>query len=239
MSLLTRKNGSGAAGALGRGRQQSSEAAPPAKTAGVVIKQRADEAAAIAVPLAKNAGVVIRQRADGAAAIAVPLAKNAGVVLKQRADEAAAKAVPLAKNAGVVVKQRADDAAAWAAPHVNDARAWAAPRVEQAGVAVEAKIAPQVSDMLTKAARQLDPVPKAPEKRSHARLAGGIALLAAVASALAAAALVRKRLRSADNAEPDEAAAADAPGTAGQPDAAADADASQAEVNGQVRTRTP
>ena len=217
MSLLTRKNGSGAAGALGRGRQQSSEAAPPAKTAGVVIKQRADEAAAIAVPLAKNAGVVIRQRADGAAA----------------------KAVPLAKNAGVVVKQRADDAAAWAAPHVNDARAWAAPRVEQAGVAVEAKIAPQVSDMLVKAARQLDPVPKAPKKRSHARLAGGIALLAAVASALAAAALVRKRLRSAGSAEPDEAAAADQPGAADQPDAAANADASQAEVNGQVRTRTP
>ena len=151
MSLQTRKNGSGAAGALGRGRQQSSEAAPPAKTAGVVLKQRADEAAAIAVPLAKNAGVVIKQRADGAAAIAVPLAKNAGVVLKQRAD----------------------DAAAWAAPYVNDARALAAPRVEQAGVAVEAKIAPQVSDILTKAARQLDPVPKAPEKRSHARLARG------------------------------------------------------------------
>src|SRR6202167_5647163 len=152
MSLLTKKNGSGAAGARRRARQQASRA----------------------VPLAKNAGVTVKQRADEAASRAVPLAKNAGVTVKQVADEAAARAVPLAKNAGVAVKQRADEAAAWAAPHVHDARAWAAPRVERTGTAVQEKLAPQVSDMLTKAARQLDPTPA---KRRRSKLASGIALL--------------------------------------------------------------
>ena len=106
------------------------------------------------------------------------------------ADDAAARAVPLAKNAGAAVRQRADDAAAWAGPHVQDARAWAAPHVEQAGIAVQEKLAPQVSDMLTKAARQLDPAPKS---RRRSRLAAAVALLAAAASAAAVVALLRRR----------------------------------------------
>ena len=212
MSLLTRKNGSGAAGAGRRARQQASRA----------------------VPLAKNARVAVKQRADEAAARAVPLAKNAGVAVRQRADEAAAKAVPLAKNAGVAVKQRADEAAAWAAPHVQDARAWAAPHVEQAGIAVQEKLAPQVSDMLTKAARQLDPAPKT---RRRSPLAAGIALLAAAASAVAVIALLRRRARPADAGGPGESAATDEPGTADEASAAAGPDdATQADVNGQVRT---
>jgi hypothetical protein len=212
MSLLTRKNGSGAAGARGRARQQASRA----------------------VPLAKNAGVAVKQRADDAAARAVPLAKNAGVAVKQRADDAASKAVPLAKNAGVAVKQRADDAAAWATPHVNDARAWAAPRVERTGNAVQEKLAPQVSDLLTKAARQLDPEPK-PRRRSP--LAAGIALLAAAASALAVVALLRRRAKPAGDDGRDETAETDLPGEAGQPSAAAEAaEVTPADVNGQVRT---
>src|ERR1022692_1167203 len=148
MSLLTRKNGSGAAEAGRRARQQASRA--------------------------------------------VPVAKNAGVAVRQRADDAAAKAMPLAKNAGAAVRQRADDAAAWAGPHVQDARAWAAPHVEQAGIAVQEKLAPQVSDMLTKAARQLDPAPKS---RRRSPLAVAAALLAAAASAAAVVALLRRRAR--------------------------------------------
>src|ERR1022692_989084 len=143
MSLLTRKNGSGAAEAGRRARQQASRA--------------------------------------------VPVAKNAGAAVRQRADDAAAKAMPLAKNAGVAVRQRADDAAAWAGPHVQDARAWAAPHVEQAGIAVQEKLAPQVSDMLTKAARQLDPAPK---RRRRSPLAAAVALLAAAASAAAVGAQI-------------------------------------------------
>ena len=175
MSLLTRKNGSGAAGAGRRARQQASRA--------------------------------------------VPVAKNAGVAVKQRADDAAAKAMPLAKNAGAAVRQRADDAAAWAGPHVQDARAWAAPHVEQAGIAVQEKLAPQVSDMLTKAARQLDPAPKT---RRRSRLAAGIAVLAAAASALAVVALLRRRARPAETGPADEGAAADAPGTDDQASAVTD-----------------
>jgi len=189
MSLRTRNNGSGVAGARGRARQQASRAAP--------------------------------------------LAKNAGEAVKQRADEAAAWAAPLAKNAGVAVKQRADEAAAWATPHVRDARAWAAPRVERTGTAVQEKLAPQVSDMLTRAARQLDPAPK-PARRS--RLATGIALLAAAASALAAAALLRRRLTPADADTVGETAAS---GQASADQASADqasAAADAADVNGQVHT---
>ena len=190
MSLLTRKNGSGAAGAGRRARQQASRA--------------------------------------------VPVAKNAGVAGRQRADDAAAKAMPLAKNAGAAVRQRADDAAAWAGPHVQDARAWAAPHVEQAGIAVQEKLAPQVSDMLTKAARQLDPAPKT---RRRSRLAGAVALLAAAASALAVVALLRRRARPAETGPAGEGAAADAPGTDDQASAVTDtADATPADVNGQVRT---
>jgi hypothetical protein len=186
------------------------------------------------VPVAKNAGVAVRQRADDAAAKAMPLAKNAGAAVRQRADDAAAKAMPLAKNAGAAVRQRADDAAAWAGPHVQDARAWAAPHVEQAGIAVQEKLAPQVSDMLTKAARQLDPAPKT---RRRSRLAAGIAVLAAAASALAVVALLRRRARPAETGPADEGAAADAPGTDDQASAVTDtADATPADVNGQVRT---
>ena len=43
---------------------------------------------------------------------------------------------------------------------------------EQAGIAVQEKLAPQVSDMLTKAARQLDPAPKT---RRRSPLAAAVA----------------------------------------------------------------
>ena len=151
----------------------------------------------------------------------------------RRARQQASRAVPVAKNAGAAVRQRADDAAAWAGPHVQDARAWAAPHVEQAGIAVQEKLAPQVSDMLTKAARQLDPAPK---KRRRSPLAAAVALLAAAASAAAVVALLRRRARPAEADPAGEGAATGAPGTADQASAAADtADAAQADVNGQVR----
>ena len=152
----------------------------------------------------------------------------------RRARQQASRAVPVAKNAGAAVRQRADDAAAWAGPHVQDARAWAAPHVEQAGIAVQEKLAPQVSDMLTKAARQLDPAPKS---RRRSPLAAEVALLAAAASAAAVVALLRRRARPADTGPEPESAATGAPGTDDQATVAADtADATQADVNGQVRT---
>jgi hypothetical protein len=115
---------------------------------------------------------------------------------------------------------------------VNDARAWATPQLERTGNAVQEKLAPQVSDLLTKAARQLDPAPK---KRRRSPLAAGIALLAAAASALAVAALLRRRVKPAGRGGADESAAADLPATGDQAAGAADAADAQAEVNGQVR----
>jgi hypothetical protein len=198
MSHMTRKNGSGVAGAGRRARKK----------------------AASAVPLAKDAGATVKERA-------VPLAKNAGVTVKERA-------VPLAKNAGVTVKERAGDVAAWASPHVREARAWAAPHVEATGTAVQEKIAPQVSDILTRAARQLDP---APVRRRRSRLARGIVLLAAAASAVAVLALVRRQLPrpgcGGADAEVTDPVSGSGDQASGPDD---DETAAHADVNGQVRT---
>lgn len=119
---------------------------------------------------------------------------------KQRALDAAAQVVPKAKSAGLVAKSSAEDAVAWAtphvqdardwvAPHVTDARAWAAPNVEQAGVAVRDKIAPVVSAALVEAAHRLD---VAPRRRRWPRVLAGIALVAAVGTAIGAVVLRRR-----------------------------------------------
>ena len=110
----------------------------------------------------------------------------------------AKNAVPMAKNAGVTARQSAEDAVAWATPRMKDARAWAAPRVEQAGLAVRdkiapaisEKIAPAISDALVEAAHRLDD--SAPRRRRWPRVLAGVAMLAATATAVAAAILRRR-----------------------------------------------
>jgi len=107
-------------------------------------------------------------------------------------------AVPMAKNVGLTARQGAEDAVAWATPRVRDARAWAAPQVEQAGLAVREKIAPAISekiapaisDAIIEAAHWLDNPP--PRRRLWPRVLGGIAMLAAAGSAIAAAVLRRR-----------------------------------------------
>ena len=137
----------------------------------------------------------------------------------------AARAVPLAAAAGVTVRQGAGGVADWASPRVRGARAWAAPRVEQTGNVVQEKLAPQVSGLLTKAAQRLDPAPK-PRRRS--RLARGIVVLGAAASAFAVVAVLRKRISSIGMGGSGDGAAW--PGDQGS---RADDDA-QVDVNGQV-----
>ena len=158
-----------------------------------------------------------------------------------RARKTAAQAAPLARTAGDAVKQGADDVAAWAAPQVRKGRKWAAPRVDAASVAVQEKIAPQVSEALTKAARALDP---APAKR-RSRIGRIFTVLAAAAGVAAAVTVVRKRM-AAGSALPDladDTTDTDPDGTYGSAPASqngttetAPADASKVDANGHVRT---
>lgn len=157
-----------------------------------------------------------------------------------RARKTAAQAAPLARTAGDAVKQGADDVAAWAVPQVRKGRKWAAPRVERTGIAVQEKIAPQVSATLTKAARRLDP---APAKR-RSRIGRIFTLLAAAAGVAAAVAVVRKRM-AAGSALPDlpDTTDTDADGTYGSAPVdqtgtgeGAPTDASRVDANGHVRT---
>ncbi len=131
--------------------------------------------------------------------------KNTGAAAKQRALDTASQ-VPVmarsasqtAKSAGIAARQSAEDAIAWATPRVQDARSWAAPHVEQAGVAVREriapaiseKIAPTISSALVEAASRLDPSPQ--RRKRWPRVLAGLAMVAAVGSAVAAIALRRK-----------------------------------------------
>jgi hypothetical protein len=135
----------------------------------------------------------LRSKNNGGASTvssASSLAREKAAQVGPLAREKASQAVPLAKSAGAAAMHGADELATRAKPHVHRARKWAAPRVERTGKAVEEKVAPQVSAMMTKAARRLDPERKS---RRHARLARGVALLAAAASASAVVALLRKK----------------------------------------------
>jgi hypothetical protein len=161
-----------------------------------------------------------------------------------RARKTAAQAAPLARTAGDAVKQGADDVAAWAVPQVRKGRKWAAPRVERTGIAVQEKIAPQVSATLTKAARALDP---APAKRRRSRIGRIFTVLAAAAGVAAAVTVVRKRI-AAGSALPDlpdttDTTDTDADGTYGSAPAshngtaeATPTDAGRVDANGHVRT---
>jgi hypothetical protein len=53
----------------------------------------------------------------------------------------------------------ADQARTAAAQRIEDARYWAAPRLESAAHGFEDQVAPRVSQMLTTAARKIDPTP--------------------------------------------------------------------------------
>jgi hypothetical protein len=151
----------------------------------------------------------------------------------ERARQKASQVVPRAKTAGSAVVQGAGQVAARARPGVHRARAWAAPHVDRTGQVVQERIAPQVSDMLSKAAKRLDPAPQKPQKPRRSRLARGITLLTAAASASAVIALLRRQRQSAGTGGVSQTAADAMPGDGEQAGPAAD-DAN-ADVNGQVR----
>jgi hypothetical protein len=150
--------------------------------------------------------------------------------MRKRARQKASQAVPLAKSAGTAAMQGAGEAAALAKPHVHRARRWAAPRVERTGKAVQEKVAPQVSAVMTKAARRLDPDRK-PRRRT--RITRGIVLSTVAAGASAVVILLRKQAPLHGTGDNGSAAADTMHGTGDKSAPAAD-EATRVEVNGQV-----
>ena len=154
---------------------------------------------------------------------------------RARARQTAADIAPLAKSAVEAVRQGADELAAWAGPQVRKSRSWAAPQLERTGVLVQEKLAPQVSDALTRAARKLDPEP-APRRRG---LRGLLALGLAAAAAAVAVMVIRKKTGSAASQPAEDGA--DEPGSStGTPEDTASAGSpdedSRADANGHIRS---
>jgi hypothetical protein len=102
----------------------------------------------------------------------------------------AARVLHRARQAGAQVKPFATSTRAAAGRGVHRARAWAAPQVDRTAKAVQDKLAPQVSPMLSSAAQRIEPAK--PQRRRWRKLVG-ISILTAAACALAA--LVRNRAK--------------------------------------------
>jgi hypothetical protein len=166
--------------------------------------------------------VKTRARAGAAQAKAgAAQAKAAAAQAKAAAAQAKEQFTPLAKSAQLTASQG-----------VQQARVWAAPRVEQAGVAVQERIAPAVSTAMITTARRIQPVPTRSRRRWPAILAGIVTL-----SAAAVAAILLRGQRA--NRFSDEPAAADPPPASPASDQAGSnerSETAQADVNGQVRT---
>ena len=154
---------------------------------------------------------------------------------KARARQTAADIAPLAKSAGEAVRQGADGVVAWAGPQVLKSRAWAAPQLERTGVLVQERLAPQVSDALTRAAHRLDPEPSPRHRGLRALLAIGLAAAGAAVAVL----VVRKKTGLAAS-QPDEDDA-DEPGSStgaaeDTTSAVSPAEDSRVDANGQFRS---
>jgi hypothetical protein len=106
---------------------------------------------------------------------------------------------------------------------VYTARTWAAPRLEQAGYALEQRVAPRMATMLSAAARRVDPAPR--RRRRWPIVAAGF--VAAAGLSATAAYLMNRRGPGYKPAEPIVP-----PGTAPEPAA----ETVGSDVNGRVPT---
>lgn len=147
-------------------------------------------------------------------------AKAQAIRAQERALQAKEQFTPLAKSAQLTASQG-----------VRQARTWAAPRVEQAGVAVQERVAPKVSAAMIATARKMQPE-KERSRRWPAILAGILTVSAAAAAALLFRSQRAKQASSEPPADAPPAPPASGPAATGneQPETA------QADVNGQVRT---
>jgi hypothetical protein len=130
------------------------------------------------------------------------------------------------KPAAARVRPLARSTVASAGHQMHSTRAWAAPRVERTGQLLQDNVAPKVSDLLSSAARRLEP---GKPRRWRWRIPAGLATVTAVAGAAAAYARNRKP----DSGTPAAATAGDVaaskPGNNGQ------ATTSTSEVDRQTR----
>jgi hypothetical protein len=154
-----------------------------------------------------------------AAATAQDRAKEAAAIAQGRAREAAARMKPAAAQ----VKPLAKSTQEAARRGLIRSRTWAAPRVERTGQVLQEDVAPKVADMLSSAARRIEP--DKPRSRNWWTLSGIAVLVAAAATAAAAA--LRKRSAVVSAATPAEADTGES-AVPGQPDASANSDASKA-----------
>jgi len=182
----------------------------------VSLKMTRQDARAAAKARAKDAKAAAKDAAKEAKAAAKAGASSA----RRQARRATTQVTPLAKSARVTAKQG-----------VHDARVWAAPRVERTGHALEERVAPKVSAMLTATARRLEPARPIRRRRWPKVLAGAVALTAGSV----AAAILRSRRGPAFVTKPhgpgEPVTTATGPASGRQA-----ADAETADVNGQVRT---
>lgn len=167
----------------------------------------------------------VKSRAKAGAAQAKAQAMQAkaqAIRVQGRALQAKEQFTPLAKSAQLTATQS-----------VHQARSWAAPRVEQAGVAVQERIAPAVSAAMISTARRMQPADTRRRRLWPAILAG---IVTATAGAVAAVLLSGKRA-SRSSTEPGADASSSAP-SPNNPAASSNeqSETAQADVNGQVRT---
>jgi hypothetical protein len=142
----------------------------------------------------------------------------------------AAKAQRQARQVAAQVAPLAVSARATAAERLHSARAWTAPRLERGGTALQERIAPSVSAMLTRAARRIEPK-KAKVRRRWPFLAAGLILAGA---ATAGAAVLRGRLGGSMRAQESDPSQEPEPSQAPQQETDATA---AADANGRVRAQ--
>jgi hypothetical protein len=167
-----------------------------------------------------KAGAAQAKAGAAQAKAAAAQAKAQGALLQGRALQAKEQFTPLAKSAQLTASQG-----------VQQARTWAAPRVEQAGVAVQERIAPAVSAAMISTARRIQPV-QAKRRRWPVIVAG----IVTVSAAAAAAILLRGQRANRFSAEPATDTPPPAPPASDQADSNERSETAQADVNGQVRT---
>jgi hypothetical protein len=149
------------------------------------------------------------------------------VSAQDRAREVAAKLGPAVAQ----VKPLARSTGAAAQRGLHASRVWAAPRVERGGQVLRDSVAPKVSEVMSSAARRIEPTK--PRPRRWPTLSG-ITLLVTAAAGTVVAVLRKRRMAGstdlADEAKPDGAATDEVAGTAEEPKTSASADGAGASL---------
>jgi hypothetical protein len=112
--------------------------------------------------------------------------KNRSETIKDGARQAAAQLKPAAERAKPLAKSTSEAARRG----ILRTRAWAAPQVERSGQVLQDTVAPKVSEMLSSAAKRIDPAQ--PRYRRWQKPVG-LATLTAAAGAVAAFFGIRRR----------------------------------------------